>query len=444
MDDYRCRCNYDRQLLKKGGANMMTKQKAVYEKCSECGHPQSKWLVNDVAYCADCYADRFCTCRNCDGIEYIDKATSFNGMDYCRNCADELFFTCAECGDTTLSDTMHAVDDECYCQSCYDELFFYCGSCDNEYRRTDGYMHNSRLYCSDCYHDIFSVCDECGQTVYSEDIYYNDDEDRYLCQNCSESESGTIRYNSYMPALNFQKMQYENTLYMGLELEVECGTHNSRTIAKDFTDYLDSKKNGNKFYMKQDGSLGNGFEVVSHPFTLQYAHKHLQFKDMLKKLRNLGCHSYTGGSCGIHIHVNKDFFTPKEIRKMRLFFCVNSEYLYRFSCRGNTGRNFCMKEEYYMADMRDRKVQIGRYWMLNLNTLKGTIELRLFRGTLSYKRFLAILQFTDAICNFAKVASFQTMAKYNSWHNFIDWTRHNNRHRHFIKHTEGRMAELCV
>ena len=59
----------------------------------------------------------------------------------------------------------------------------------------------------------------------------------------------------------------------------------------------------------------------------------------------------------------------------------------------------------------------GRYMAVNLeNTF--TVELRIFRGTLRYKTFVATLQFTDKLCNDAINLSdeeFQTM----TWSDFV-------------------------
>ncbi len=61
---------------------------------------------------------------------------------------------------------------------------------------------------------------------------------------------------------------------------------------------------------------------------------------------------------------------------------------------------------------------LGRYTAVNLeNTF--TVELRIFRGTLRYKTFVATLQFVDKLCNDAIKLSdeeFQTM----TWSDFVN------------------------
>ena len=60
-----------------------------------------------------------------------------------------------------------------------------------------------------------------------------------------------------------------HNLHMGIELEVE----NDQELAGDYLLSLGSSQED--FYLKSDGSIEDGFEIVSHPFTMEYWHKHI-------------------------------------------------------------------------------------------------------------------------------------------------------------------------
>ena len=147
--------------------------------------------------------------------------------------------------------------------------------------------------------------------------------------------NGTIRNPNYKPS-RFKKckMLWENTLYMGVELELEKDPSCEADIS-DTTVNLNSiltKLKNNIFYYKRDSSLtSKGIEMVSHPFTLQYAHNKLKLKRIFNVIKEMKLQDTD--NCGLHIHLNKKFFTKKELYKLRLFFSINHPKIIKFSRR---------------------------------------------------------------------------------------------------------------
>ena len=109
-------------------------------------------------------------------------------------------------------------------------------------------------------------------------------------------------------------------------------------------EFLKKQKIDDRYYFKQDGSINNGFEVVTHPFTIVYAHHHLKFQKIIKWLEKRNFMSYETGACGLHIHLDRDFFNELDITKLRLFFSANREHLYKFSKREGKNDSFCEYE----------------------------------------------------------------------------------------------------
>jgi hypothetical protein len=187
-------------------------------------------------------------------------------------------------------------------------------------------------------------------------------------------------------------------------------------------------------YFKQDSSINNGFEVVTHPFTLQYAHKHMAWHKILKYLRTKNATSYEKGTCGLHIHLNRNFFTKNEERKLKMFFNYCYPDILKFSQRGGSTCQYAQREPYgfeqfYNTDNHSQ-AGMGRYSALNsLNS--QTLEIRIFRGTLNYTAFLAKLQFADAVAHWIKYYScinFVTKSPATIWRAFVAFVRQSGRY----------------
>ena len=82
-----------------------------------------------------------------------------------------------------------------------------------------------------------------------------------------------------------------------------------------------------------------------------------------------------------------------------------------------------------------------------MNSSRETIELRVFRGTLDYKRFSATIQFAHAISNFVKIHGITSFLygegeyKKNSWKLFTDWCKE-VKYNHLVSYLEK--EKLCV
>ncbi len=208
-------------------------------------------------------------------------------------------------------------------------------------------------------------------------------------------------------------------------------------IATQFQSYLKKEKIAEYIYFKHDGSI-EGFEIVTHPMTSQFIHKKLRLKPMLSWLKVHKCKSYDSEHCGLHIHANKKFFREIDIVKLRLFFKTNWEPIIKFAQRNGKGMNFCQPDPSTIKDIINCKTPHGRYWGININTgSKGTVEFRVFRGTLRHERLLASLQFVDAICHFVKAVGITSLIegkeKKKSWEPFLKWIKESNRYDHLVR-----------
>jgi len=171
-------------------------------------------------------------------------------------------------------------------------------------------------------------------------------------------------------------------------------------------------------YLKEDGSVSNGFELVTHPHTLEAYQARPEMWGALELLRNNGWRSWSSdSSCGLHIHINNASFTTvgHAMRFLR-FVYTNKEPLVRFAGRDShyakfnydsfvqrqihTGYGLDGNPIYETATVADlvkkKQVNDDRYLAVNAQNL-NTYELRFFRGSMKPTTVLACLEFVFAL-----------------------------------------------
>lgn len=328
---------------------------------------------------------------------------------YKESTFEEMYYWCECCEQYKLEDVLHTIHDsgEVVCEDCLGD-YYYCDCC-NEYFADSGYgiSDNDRYICEHCADwNGYHVCDDCG--CISNDGSYDESDDYWYCHSCYDRNCSTHDYG-YKPMPYFHRTSSENRsgrlLYLGVELEVDDGD-NKRCVSSEYSE--------DDVYCKHDGSLGEyGFEIVSHPRTLN-SHKQWEWRSVMQTCRNNSYTSHDAGTCGLHIHVNRDFFDDDESAAAKIIILLDrfwDTFFVPFSRRTSyqlrDWANRPREEEVVKAldddDVRRWKMSCaksGRYKALNL-TNENTIEFRLFRGTLKYSTFMATLELVDGICRYA-------------------------------------------
>ena len=167
-----------------------------------------------------------------------------------------------------------------------------------------------------------------------------------------------------------------------------------------------------RLYCKHDGSLDEGFELVSHPMSLRYHQEEMPWEKLLRAAAEMGYTSHQAGTCGLHIHVSRTAFGNTEaeqdtaIARVLYFFEKNWEELLKFSRRTQRQLDRWAARYGYKEQPREilehakKGCHAGRYTCVNLQN-RNTIEFRIFRGTLKYNTLIATLQMVDRICDVA-------------------------------------------
>lgn len=282
---------------------------------------------------------------------------------------------------------------------------------------TDGYMERNSL--------IFDVD---GDIAHHDDVYYwesdgeyhhePEDEDDY--DNNGEyrnTRDSIIQSYSYKPVTKFCQLtnDNENTPFFGIELEVE--RRNSESIKhKDMAELIKNEH----WYFKTDGSLTDGFEIVTHPMTFNYIkNASNSFESALKLLVENNYNSYNANTCGMHIHISKKVFSTWHLYRFMKFFVENKDFIVSISQRkldklerwANIEDN-SNDELIYKA--KKKGGNNARYVAINLQNV-NTIEIRIFRGTLNFNSFLKNIEFAHSLFMYTKESNEITLGGFKEY-----------------------------
>jgi hypothetical protein len=185
---------------------------------------------------------------------------------------------------------------------------------------------------------------------------------------------------------------------LGVELETVTAPNSTMTkTAKGVVDKL-----GSDFVtLKKDSSISGGvggFEIVTQPATLD-AHKERWGKlfDDLPK----GLESEQHRSTGLHVHISREGLGKGTIGRMvRLMNAPGTRAFIKMVAGRTSGyAKIQGKKTIAKPGFKDR----DRYKAINLLPDK-TVELRIFKGTTSKPKFMAALEFADALANYCQPA----------------------------------------
>lgn len=333
--------------------------------------------------------------------------------------------TCCRCGQT-ITGTPVTMGDDPLCERCAEEETILCSRCGERIYRDDNAGDEDTPLCQHCYENHYCSCDRCGRIIHQNDAYYSrdDEDDEYpLCYTCYSSRGKAIQDYYYKPEPLFRG---DGPRYFGVELEID-GAGEDGESACEIMEIANSNGLEN-LYCKHDGSLDDGFEMVTHPMTLDYHRNEMPWKKILECAVQMGYTSHQAGTCGLHVHVNRNAFGETEreqdavIARILFFFEKNWEELLKFSRRTQSQLNHWAARYGYKDQPKElldhaKKGNAGRYTSVNL-TNTNTIEFRIFRGTLKYNTLIATLQLLDRICDVALFLS-DDQIKEMSWTTFV-------------------------
>lgn len=341
----------------------------------------------------------------------------------------EKTFVCDHCGETHPIEQSVVVQGDLLCQRCMNSETIICSRCGEILYRDSNAGDEDTPLCSPCFDRYYTACERCGVTIRQEDAHYDDeddDEDTPYCYDChSRYHVNRVIHNYYFkPEPIFHG---EGPRYFGVELEIDEGGERN-DYARAILDVGNGSGEEN-IYIKHDGSLDNGMEIVSMPASIEYHLTQLPWKEILEKARELRFVSHACSTCGLHIHISRLAFgeTAEEqepyLARILYFFEKHWEELLKFSRRTERqldrwAARYGFKEQPQdILEEAKKGGRGGRYSCVNLEN-RDTIEFRIFRGTLKLNTFIATLQLVNRICDVALFLSDEEL-KAMSWTTFV-------------------------
>lgn len=252
------------------------------------------------------------------------------------------------------------------------------------------------------------------------------DEEEERDEDEEESQDDTPR----MELLNYSANPFDhfpwhpankpNALVFGVELEMEPlpGRRSSQLI-----EALGGSV-GNNFILKSDGSLNDGVELVTMPFTLEQHRKGLgvDWKTVLASVADKAMSGLGTDRCGIHIHINKKALSALTIGKMLVF--LNSPNLAQLVTQiaQRSSSSYCQRDTKKKITDGIAGKSANRYDIMNVSVRHPTCELRMFKGNLAYERVIKNIEFCHALVQYCRASSAAELA---DWGMFTRWLVNN-------------------
>ena len=426
-------------------------------RCAKC---HENWLSGDVripnAETFPIIATELPTCQVCDLPEiegsiqwkltkgYLaDKETQIDAhISCCRKICDVCDVQYANINqrhwrqaysiDSNLFTNALNIEGDFHCEACQTEFwenhprddYFECECCETTIHYDNSGWWNSTRYCNNCIDSNVYECGDCGQQRWDSDDHY--------CENDDDNDESLIHSYSYRPSpFFFGSGKY----YFGFELEVESRGNGRFAGAQIAQDSL-----GGHAYLKEDGSLSDGFEIVTHPHTLEKYHTEFNW-GVLQKLQSLGYRSWNTGSCGLHVHVSRTAFgegdpwnyqfanskrselilkrQAHELRFMKLIY-DNQRQVERISGRSNNQYATFSDKGNLVRKVKHGYQLNGRYSAINTEN-DDTIEIRVFKGSLRKERVLSALEFVHASVEYTRDIKITSKNHALSWLKFTGY-----------------------
>jgi hypothetical protein len=193
--------------------------------------------------------------------------------------------------------------------------------------------------------------------------------------------------------------------------------------------------------MKDDGSLNDGFEVVTHPHTLEAYQRDFNW-EFIPKLKREGYRSWNTETCGLHVHVSRTAFgtgeTPwgrsdrealilkrqaHELRFMKLIY-DNQRQVERIAGRSSSHYATFGDKGKLVEKVKYGNQSNGRYSAINTEN-DMTLEVRVFKGSLRKERVLSALEFVSASVEYTRDLKVTAKNQALSWLRFTAYVSEN-------------------
>lgn len=343
----------------------------------------------------------------------------------CNDCAR----TCDICVTVNVGEEMTWANDQPYCENCAESHLFYCEGCATNYDHNVENCTNMglRSLCESCRNRECSYCDQHEEYEYDSDLCDQDSGDD------DSDDDSVIHPYHHKPYPVFQGVD-PNDLYMGWELETVPKANRSfdkMSVARFARDKL-----AGLAYLKQDSSIREGFEIVTHPFAHNKIREFDSYWETIETLRqDHMMRSWDTENCGFHIHLSRNGFNGgAHLHRFLQLVYGNCEMMAKLGGRKSNDyadwSDVWKKDDYGVPHRSYAKKVKGNYSARcsAVNTTnEHTIELRFFRGTMNKSSILAHLDLAHACVEYTRdLRSKDVINGMLKWDMFMMWVEDNN------------------
>ena len=401
-----------------------TQQKTAY--CHICGEFHRPTTLNTVKLtdgkfynvCSKCIQNTLHVCAECESSEFMRGGSHFHRVILSSS---KLVYLCPEC---------------------YAEKYYQCTGCGMASKRGDESdftkfpntrfqsYRNPMWICPAC-KGMIRTCHICKLTIFPRDLHMGKDGNPY-CNDCYSLANRNIQEFNFkahrLPRLlGIKEKHRKDILLFGTEIEVEP-RHPEEDLYRDRMAIKVLKYFGrDKCMIKHDGTVREGIEFVSFPFSWRWLHENKKLWTGLFNLFAKNNYYAKSGRAGFHVHMSKAAFTSFHLYKFMEFIYreFNRRFIHIISEREHNwtfaafldqdaGRNLIANAKYKSNMSEERHSAISLMY-------EPTVELRIFGGVDSYDEFMKNLEFCHALFKFSrdvplKEVRISTVSQYISEH----------------------------
>ena len=278
---------------------------------------------------------------------------------------------------------------------------------------------------STLYDDVY-ICEDCGKIMSEDHAHYSEYDDGWYCGCCIDEHTGDgiiEYYHANKGAFRFMNIGEDfPEMYRGLEVELETDINDSVLSVLNAADR-------NLFRFEEDGSLLEGFEIITAPMSKDYwlTRGFPALQSLIGDLKNFSnATAWQGGRCGLHVHFNRVEVSNDAEKVLKRFMVENSSFIRIMSGREDSG--YCRPPSYDDYDFNSSGELFNYSRYLSLNFTSETIEFRFFRGTLKTESIYYSVAFLETLLEFCEFAA----------HSGIEYPREE----HFIQYVNSFEPEL--
>lgn len=320
--------------------------------------------------------------------EFESNASSSNDYDQTRDWLFDRFdlLSCEDCGELEFTDESITVRE-------YDMI---CRSCRQNYVLTD--VEGEYVSSDDVRYGIDASGNEVSFIDGNDDFVWSDERDEYVHVDYEPPILGDYHDSKSRQEPIDDKWTTTYGRYMGVELEIECDGADRRPTVNNLHEHINDGDMGKRVFFERDGSLRNGFEIITQPMSLPMIKETFGFLNQPRLIDGLKSHNTD--TCGLHVHVSRKGMSSLQIAKMVCFINdPNNEWLIRAIAR-RYANGYCKIQQKRLGQAH---MSVERYEAVNL-TNRRTIEFRIFKGSLKYDAVIAAAEFVHALVEFTRPA----------------------------------------